>query len=80
MPWGHGDQHQRVHCGERAAHAVSFAAPGTTYNDTGLAANTRYSYRVRATDTAGNLSPYSNVTRAAHLAVHADPAAMRFHL
>jgi fibronectin type III domain protein len=40
---------------------------GTTYNDTGLAANTSYSYRVRATDAAGNLSPYSNVTSATTL-------------
>src|SRR6202011_4670470 len=34
---------------------------GTTYNDTGLSPATSYSYRVRATDAAGNLSPYSNV-------------------
>jgi chitodextrinase len=40
---------------------------GTTYNDTGLAANTSYSYRVRATDAAGNLSPYSNVMSATTL-------------
>ena len=32
----------------------------TTYSDTGLGAGS-YSYRVRATDAAGNLSPYSNV-------------------
>jgi fibronectin type 3 domain-containing protein len=37
------------------------AAPtGTSYSDTGLAADTSYSYRVRATDAAGNWSPYSN--------------------
>jgi len=36
--------------------------PGTSYNNTGLAASTSYSYRVRATDAAGNLSGYSNVT------------------
>ena len=35
----------------------------TTYSDTGLAAGS-YSYRVRATDAAGNLSPYSNVASA----------------
>src|SRR5262249_2201823 len=33
---------------------------GTSYNDTGLTAGTSYSYRVRATDAAGNLGPYSN--------------------
>src|SRR5439155_22577944 len=36
-------------------------AGGATYSDTGLGANTSYSYRVRATDAAGNLSGYSNV-------------------
>jgi chitodextrinase len=41
---------------------------GTTYNDTGLAPNTSYSYRVRATDAAGNLSPYSNVASVTTLA------------
>src|SRR5262249_10132969 len=34
---------------------------GTNFNNTGLAAATSYSYRVRATDAAGNLGPYSNV-------------------
>src|SRR6266480_6245318 len=38
-------------------------AAGTTYNDVGLAANTSYSYRVRATDAAGNPSAYSNVAQ-----------------
>ena len=37
---------------------------GTSYNDTGLSANTSYSYRVRAVDSAGNLSPYSNIVTA----------------
>ena len=37
---------------------------GTTYSDTGLTANTNYSYRVRAADAAGNLSIYSNVASA----------------
>lgn len=32
---------------------------GTTFNDTGLTASTSYSYRVRATDSAGNLSGFS---------------------
>jgi hypothetical protein len=39
-------------------------ATGTTYSNTGLSANSSYSYRVRATDAAGNLSPYSNVASA----------------
>jgi hypothetical protein len=43
------------------------AVSGTTYSDTGLAANTSYSYRVRATDAAGNLGPYSNVASATTL-------------
>ena len=33
---------------------------GTSYKDTGVSPSTSYSYRVRATDAAGNLSPYSN--------------------
>src|SRR5213079_3004540 len=37
---------------------------GTTYADAGLAANTSYSYQVRATDAAGNPSEYSNVASA----------------
>ncbi len=35
---------------------------GTTYSDTGLLSGTSYGYRVRATDEAGNLSGYSNVS------------------
>ena len=35
-------------------------ATGTTYSDTNVLAGNTYSYRVRATDAAGNLSPYSN--------------------
>ena len=37
---------------------------GTTFADSGLLASTSYSYRVRATDAAGNLSGYSNVASA----------------
>src|SRR5262249_20724310 len=33
---------------------------GTTFNNTGLAAGTSFSYRMRATDAAGNLSAYSS--------------------
>jgi chitodextrinase len=40
---------------------------GTTFNNTGLTPSTSYSYRVRATDAAGNLSPYSNVASATTL-------------
>ena len=39
---------------------ASVGATTTTYKDTSVSANTSYSYRVRATDAAGNLSPYSN--------------------
>jgi chitodextrinase len=39
-------------------------ASGVTFNDTGLAATTSYSYRVRATDAAGNFSGYSNTASA----------------
>ena len=38
--------------------------PGLRFNDTGLAAATSYSYRVRAADLAGNLSGYSSVQSA----------------
>src|SRR5207237_4837379 len=37
----------------------------TTYSDTGLTPATSYSYRVLASDTAGNLSTYSNTANAA---------------
>jgi glucose/arabinose dehydrogenase/chitodextrinase len=37
---------------------------GTSVSDTGLAASTSYSYRVRAVDAAGNLGGYSNVASA----------------
>ena len=37
---------------------------GTTYKDTSTVASTTYSYRVRATDAAGNLSTYSNTASA----------------
>jgi len=36
----------------------------TAYSDTSLLAGTSYSYRVRATDAAGNVSGYSNVSTA----------------
>src|SRR5258708_21933224 len=37
---------------------------GNTFSDTGLTASTSYSYRMRATDAAGNLSAYSNTASA----------------
>ena len=40
---------------------------GTSYNDTGLAAGSSYSYRVRAIDGAQNLSDYSGVASATTL-------------
>src|SRR5262249_52155512 len=39
-------------------------ATGTTYSNTGLTASTSYSYRVRATDAANNLSTYSGTATA----------------
>jgi hypothetical protein len=48
---------------------TSFSQVGTStspsYSDTGLTAGVNYSYRVRASDAANNLSPYSNVATAA---------------
>jgi hypothetical protein len=43
------------------AQIASLSGTTTSYNDTGLTASTSYSYRVRGTDAAGNLGPYSNV-------------------
>jgi len=48
----------------QGASCTTFAQIGTstttTFNDAGLTASTSYSYRVRAKDTANNLSAYSN--------------------
>ena len=47
--------------GASCATFAQIAAPtATSYNATGLAASTSYSFRIRATDAAGNLSVYSN--------------------
>ena len=56
---------QGVSCANFAQIATATSA---AFNDTGLATNTSYSYRVRATDAAGNLGPYSNVASATTLA------------
>jgi len=46
--------------GAACSNFAQISAPtATTFNDTGLTASTSYSYRVRATDAAGNLSSYS---------------------
>jgi hypothetical protein len=51
--------------GAGCATFAQIATPaGITFNDTGLTASTSYSYRVRATDAAGNLSTYSNTSSA----------------
>jgi chitodextrinase len=48
---------------------AQIAAPTTTtFNDTGLTASTSYSYRVRATDAAGNLSTFSTTSSATTMA------------
>jgi len=43
---------------------VGATAGSTTFSDSGLTASTSYSYRVRATDVAGNLSNFSNTSSA----------------
>jgi hypothetical protein len=43
------------------------AVTGTSFGDAALSTSTSYSYRVRATDAAGNLGPYSNVASATTL-------------
>jgi hypothetical protein len=48
---------QGIGCTDFVQIATAAASP---YNDTGLAAGTSYTYRLRATDAAGNRSSYSN--------------------
>ena len=47
-------------CSSFSQIGTTSAANATTFSDSGLTASTSYSYRVRASDAAGNLSPYSN--------------------
>ena len=48
-------------------------ATGTTFNSAGLTAATSYSYRVRAMDAAGNLTPYSNTASATTAVADTQP-------
>jgi chitodextrinase len=60
-------QYRVERCQGAGCGGASFAQIGTTlgsvvtFNDTGLAASTSYSYRVRAADAVPNVGPYSNV-------------------
>ena len=57
------------HCqGASCSNFAQIATPsGTSFNDAGLSPSTTYSYRVRATDAAGNLSAYSGTATATTL-------------
>ena len=55
--------------GQNCTNFAQIGTPtGTTFGDSGLAANTYYRYRVRAADAAGNLSAYSSIVRVRTLA------------
>ena len=43
---------------------IASVTPGTSYTDSGLTSATTYSYRVRATDPAGILTPYTSTVTA----------------
>jgi chitodextrinase len=66
---------QGAGCGNFVALASSTTA---TFSDTGLTASTSYSYRVRATDAAGNLSLYSNIAGATTTAPPTPPGTITF--
>ena len=58
-----------ANCGNTPANFAQVGTSATvTFNNTGLTASTSYSYRVRATDAANNLGPYSSTATAATLA------------
>jgi len=69
------EQCQGASCSNFAQIAAT-TGTGTTYQATGLTAATSYSYRVRATDAAGNLSGYSNTASATTSA--APPPGVKF--
>src|SRR6185295_2095025 len=54
--------------------ALATVTTGTTYADTGLAAGTTFSYRVRARDAANNMSGYSTTATATTLDTTAPTA------
>jgi len=59
---------------------AQIAAPaGLSLSDMGLTPSTSYSYRVRATDAAGNLSDYSNTSTASTFGTFTDPFADDFN-
>ena len=61
--------------GAGCANFLQIATPTTlTFSDTGLATNASYSYRVRATDAAGNLSQYSNIATTSTLSANVPTA------
>jgi hypothetical protein len=55
------------------AQVASISGTTTTYSDTGLVGSTSYSYRVDATDAAGNLSAFSNTASATTSASSGTP-------
>jgi fibronectin type 3 domain-containing protein len=60
--------------GAQCSTFTQIATPtSASFNDTGLTASTSYSYRVRATDAAGNLSSYSSTASATTTATGATP-------
>ena len=59
-----GYQVERCQGGGCSSFAQIATPASAAFNDTGLSASTSYSYRVRAADAAGNLSPYSTTASA----------------
>ena len=56
---------------------AQIAAPAaTTLNDLGLLTSTTYSYRIRATDASGNISPYSATATATTSTVTTNPVVL----